>query len=98
VAGDTRFSPDGRLLAVGTRTGRVRVFSIETWEPVTRWLTGDPSGINAAVISRDDRTLATGSDTGAIQLWDVESQQAVGSLPGEPRARPYRSSRPAART
>jgi WD40 repeat protein/DNA-binding SARP family transcriptional activator len=84
IAGVTRFSPDGRLLAVGNRFGRARVFSTQTWKPVTRFLVGDPSGILAAVISRDGRTLATGSDTGTVRLWDIPTQQAVGALPGEP--------------
>jgi WD40 repeat protein/DNA-binding SARP family transcriptional activator len=81
--GFARFSPDGRLLAVGNRFGRTQVWSTANWRPVTRWLGGDASGIITAHISPNGRTLATGSDTGIVQLWDIHSGQALGApLPG----------------
>jgi WD40 repeat protein/DNA-binding SARP family transcriptional activator len=83
--GFTRFSPDGRLLAVGDRFNRTQVWSTASWKPVTRWLGGDASGILTAQISPNGRTLATGSDTGILRLWDIESEQAIGApLPGVP--------------
>ena len=85
VAGFTRFSPDGRLLAVGNRFGETQVWSTANWKPVTRWLGGDAGGIIVGHISPDGRTLATGSDTGNVQLWDIPTGQAVGApLPGGP--------------
>jgi WD40 repeat protein/DNA-binding SARP family transcriptional activator len=81
----TRFSPDSRLLAVGGRNGRTRVWSTGSWQPVTHSLEGDASGIQAAEISPDGRTLVTGNDAGAVRLWDLETQQSLGaSLPGIP--------------
>jgi WD40 repeat protein/DNA-binding SARP family transcriptional activator len=75
----TRFSPDGRLLAVGSPQG-TELWSTATWRPVTRTFVG--SGNPA--ISRDGRTLATAVD-GTVRLWDIASQQAVGApLPGLP--------------
>jgi WD40 repeat protein len=56
-----RFSPDGRLLAVGYPNGRSHVWSTANWKPVTRLLAGDVGDIYALAISRDGRTLATGS-------------------------------------
>ena len=80
-----RFSPDGRSLAVGTRTGRWQVWSTEDWKPVTRFLAGDGGGILSAAISRDGRTLVTAGVTGTVRMWDIETQQAIGSpLPGAP--------------
>jgi WD40 repeat protein len=80
-----RFSPDGRLFAVGNKYGETRVYATATMKPVTRVLSGDAGGILSAVISGDDRTLATGSDSGAVQLWDIPSGQALGApLPGVP--------------
>ncbi|MGZ6672812.1 MAG: nSTAND1 domain-containing NTPase, partial [Solirubrobacteraceae bacterium] len=78
-----RFSPDGRLFAVGNSYGQTRVYATATMKPVTGVLSGDAGGILSAVITRDDRTLATGSDTGAVQLWDIPSGEALGApLPG----------------
>ena len=83
--GFARFSPDGRLLAVGNRFGRTQVWSTANWKPVTRWLGGDASGIITAQISPDGSTLATGSETGIVRLWDIPTEQAVGApLPGGP--------------
>ena len=80
-----RFSPDGRLFAVGNRYGETRVYDTATFKPVTRVLSADAGAIIGAAITRDDRTLATGSATGAVQLWDIRSGQALGApLPGVP--------------
>ena len=83
TAGTTRFSPDGRLLAIGNRNGRTRVWSTGSWKPVTRTLEGDAGGILAAEISPDGHTLATGNEAGTVRLWDIETEQSVGApLPG----------------
>ena len=80
-----RFSPDGRSLAIGTRSGRSQVWSTETWKPVTRFLAGDGGGLLSAAISRNGRTLVTAGDTGTVRMWDIETEQAIGSpLPGVP--------------
>ena len=80
-----RFSPDGRLFAVGNRSGETRVYETATFKPVTRVLADDAGGIVGAAITPDNRTLATGSETGAVQLWDIRSGQALGApLPGVP--------------
>jgi WD40 repeat protein len=80
-----RFSPDGKLLVVGNRSGQARVYATATFEPVTPVLAGEAGGIVGAAITPDDRTLATGSATGAVQLWDIRSGQALGApLPGVP--------------
>jgi DNA-binding SARP family transcriptional activator/WD40 repeat protein len=81
----TEFSPDGRLLAVGDLQGRSRVWSTETWEPVTRSFAGHTHGIWSMAIDRNGRTLATGSLDGTVRLWDIETEQAIGApLPGVP--------------
>ena len=90
--GAARFSRDGRLLAVGSLRGTARVWSTETWEPVTRVLTGHTGWISNSSFSRDGRTLATGSEDGTVRLWDIESEQPIGApLPGIPQlaSEPY---------
>jgi WD40 repeat protein len=81
----TTFSPDGRLLAVGDIHGRARVWSTDSWEPVTRWFAGHTDMIAGMAIGRDGRTLATGGGDGTVRLWDIETEQAIGApLPGLP--------------
>lgn len=83
--GFTRFSRDGRLVAVGNRFGQAQVWSTATWRPVTPWLAGDASGILTASFSSDGSTLATGGHAGTLQLWDIATGQAIGApLPGAP--------------
>jgi WD40 repeat protein/DNA-binding SARP family transcriptional activator len=87
-----RFSPDGRLLAVGSLRGTARVWSTESWKPVTRVFAGHAGWISNSSFSGDRRTLATGSEDGTVRLWDIESEQAIGGpLRGIPKlpAEPY---------
>jgi WD40 repeat protein len=80
-----RFSPDGRLWAVGNLRGTPQVWSTATWKPVTRLFAGHAGGISGSAISRDGRTLATGSEDSTVRLWDIETEQAIGApLPGAP--------------
>jgi WD40 repeat protein len=78
-----RFSPDGRLLAVGDLLGRVTVISTATWQPVAPPLAaGKATGASFAPAGR---TLATATTAGTVQLWDIPSGQAIGTpLPGLP--------------
>ena len=87
-----RFSRDGELLAVGSLRGTARVWSTDTWEPVTRVLTGHTGWISNSSFSPDGRTLATGSEDGTVRLWDIASEQPIGApLPGIPQlaSEPY---------
>jgi WD40 repeat protein len=81
-----RFSPDGGLLAVGFANGMSRLWSTESWSPVSRVLAGDTGDIYALAISPDGAALATGSSDRTVRLWDVETGQAIGvPLPGPGR-------------
>ncbi len=72
-----RFSPDGRLFAVGNSYGRTRVYATATMKPVTRVLTGGAGAILSAVITRDDRTLATGRTAATCSCGTSASSQAL---------------------
>ena len=96
-----RFSPDGRLLAVGYQHGRSHLWSTASWKPVTRMLVGDAGNIHALAISPNGRTLATGSRDRTVRLWDIETQQAIGPArrspaPAAASARSPRTSHPTA--
>ena len=83
VAGFARFSPDGRLLAVGTRFGKTQVWSTATWKPVTRWLGGDAGGILIAHISPDGRSSPPAATSATCSCGTSATEQALGPpLPG----------------
>lgn len=87
------FSPDGRTLAAGDRTGRVALWdgNLRHRACVLRNLfpapfDGTPEAVRSLAISPDGRTLAVGSDAGTLQLWDTATQQPLGGplpTPGE---------------
>jgi WD40 repeat protein/DNA-binding SARP family transcriptional activator len=80
-----RFTPDGRYIVAGSYKGWVRLWSTETWRPVTRVFTGPAGRVEWEATSADGRTLATGGPDGTIRLWDLRTQQPLGApLPGVP--------------
>ena len=94
-----RFSPDGRLVAVGNNSGRAQVWSTADLEAGVALVAGHAGALSGAAISRDGRTLATGGDDGMVRLWDIRTRQAVGTpLPGVAGSRSCRPSRRTART
>jgi WD40 repeat protein len=82
-----RFTPDGRFLVGGSTSGWVRLWSTDTWQPVSRRLPMRIGPVMSLAVSPDSETLAAGSD-GAIQLFDVRSQQPIGTPLTAVRNRP----------
>jgi len=78
-ASSARFTPDGRVLAVGTVAGDTRLFSTRTWKPVSRKLGGHSDEVLEVAVSPDGRTLASGSWDGTVRLFDIATQQPLGA-------------------
>ena len=71
------FSPDGGVLAVGSR-------DLELWNPARRTMTAAaplPSGtfVNAVAFSPGGKALAAGYGDGSIQLWLVAGDGTAAS-------------------
>jgi WD40 repeat protein len=77
------FSPDSRLLAVGTRYGLVKVFDVATGTEVAT-LKGHAGDVWAVAFSADGKTLASGDGDwdrpGDIRLWDTTTWKESGQL------------------
>jgi WD40 repeat protein len=82
-ASDLAFSSDGRLLAISSLEGIVRLCDTTSFEVVSE-LRGHLIGVNAVAFSSDGQRLASASQgEEAIKLWDVPTGQEVVTLPGE---------------
>ena len=64
-----RFSPEGKLLAVGDGKGAVNLWNVETRQ--FRQIDAHELPVLSLSFSPDGRTLATGSADETIKLWDV---------------------------
>lgn len=78
-ANSMALSSDGVFLAVGTNTGKVKLWDIKSMRlqktfPVTEW------SIYAVALSPDGKMLGSCAADGTIQLWDIESSRLLYSL------------------
>jgi len=77
------FSPDGKLLATGSRTEPVALHDLEVDET---WPLCDPSagsaGAKCVAFTSDGCTLAVGQKDGRITLWNIATRLEQSVLPG----------------
>lgn len=78
------FSPDGRILTVGSHGG-VHFFNARTDRPMSGLVLPNVR-VSAVAFSSDSSTLAVGSDKGRIELWNVSSRKPGRTLRGHDKA------------
>jgi WD40 repeat protein/tetratricopeptide (TPR) repeat protein len=91
-----QFSPDGKLLAIGSRQGTAILWSTETWKPARTLSNPDKdtvfSGsqqagmIDDVAFSPDGKTLAIASRERNVHLFDVATGTLLDTLKGHPSA------------
>ncbi len=74
-------SPNGKLLAVGTANGEVRIWEMEKRRLLHNWK-GHSDWVRSIAFSADGKLLASGSHDQTIRLWNVDTGQGVGLLHG----------------
>jgi len=90
------FSPNGTLLASGSRDGTAILWSTATWEKAHRLenpdqdtitdTSGRRGSVEDVAFSPDGKTLALASYRGTVQLWDVASGKLRETLKGHSSA------------
>ncbi len=69
-----KFSPDGRLIAVGLNNRGIQLWDARTFAPVGPPMRDTGGEVNALAFSTDGRTLAAGAQGGMASIWDVASR------------------------
>jgi WD40 repeat protein len=68
----TRFSPDGKVLAVASQTTEMQLWDVNGGRKLHSWKAYDRS-VPWFTFSDDSKTLVTGGSDKFIRLWDVET-------------------------
>ena len=77
AVGPGAFSPDGRLLVVGTSAGLVRLYDADSLLPVGPTFRHDDE-VGALAFSPDGAALAIGEQDGTIRLWETPGAKDLG--------------------
>ncbi len=73
------FSPDGKLIASASADRTIRLWDVQTGDPVGLPLEGHTQAVYAAAFSPDGKLIASASDDGTVILWDVATGQPIAS-------------------
>ena len=70
------FSPDGKILAIGSNNSSIQLWDIATNELITTF-TGHIGSAHSLAFSADGNTLASGSSDGTVRFWDIKTKKPL---------------------
>jgi WD40 repeat protein len=73
------FSPEGRLVALGSGNGEMRLLEATSGIPLLSYQ-GHANAVRTVAFSPDGKLLASGSDDQTVRLWDVNSGTCLKTL------------------
>jgi WD40 repeat protein len=73
-ANSASFSPDGRLIAIGTQTGTVSLWDATSGQQVTA-IQAHTGYVHMVAFGQDGRTFVTGGEDGQAIMWDTTGAQ-----------------------
>lgn len=76
---DATLSPDGKVLAMASRSGAVHLWDVETGRHLEA-LRGHSSSVQAVAFTPDGRTLASSGSDQTVRLWNVETRRELMQL------------------
>jgi WD40 repeat protein/tRNA A-37 threonylcarbamoyl transferase component Bud32 len=80
------WSPDGGRVAVGTRSGVVRLWDVKAALPSRPFFVG-PTGVGSILFTADGRWLIAGARNSATKIWNLTNEQHLASGSGPPSFR-----------
>jgi WD40 repeat protein len=72
------FSPDGRRIVTASENKTVRLWKVETGEPIGEPLKGHANSVFSAAFSPDGKRIVTASADETVRLWDSETGKQIG--------------------
>ncbi|NJO14851.1 MAG: TIR domain-containing protein [Thioploca sp.] len=72
------FSPDDKQLAAANSDNTVRLWDVQTHQPLGEPLLGHTDMVSGVSFSPDGKQLASASSDNTVRLWDVQTHQPLG--------------------
>ncbi|MCV2441286.1 WD40 repeat domain-containing protein [Paucibacter sp. DJ2R-2] len=72
------FSPDARSVASGSSDWTLRIWDVQTGQPIGEPMRGHEGEVRSVAFSPDGRLVVSGSDDKTLQLWDAKTGKPIG--------------------
>jgi WD40 repeat protein len=67
------FSPDGKKIVSGSEDSTIRMWDVQSGEPLSEAIAGHASMVLSISFSSDGKRIVSGSRDTTIRIWDVEA-------------------------